>query len=240
MGKPRLGDVIGFRADGRQICLIGGGSEDEGHPSEGDEQTPDDDDAGEDESGTVLDPDGGDESGETPPAVDTDAIVTALEEKLGARFDAIADKRVNAILKEVRKQKPPAGTDDQGGSPNGEPAPDARVARLAFREYVTDDLTFLAADERQFAMSFGAGLLAQNLKPGSDEDEVGRLVAVEVASQVKALRKFYEKRTIAGLKKRGALKETPGQPGKTPPNVGGASEFEKGKALAESMYGTPE
>lgn len=78
--RPMLGDIIGYRQDGRAIRLIGGGSEDDGHPS-----TPPAD--GED-AGKQDPPDGGktDELGENGKA--------ALEKERAARREA--EKRAKA------------------------------------------------------------------------------------------------------------------------------------------------
>lgn len=168
-------------------------------------------------------------------SVDVDSILEALEKRLGDRFDAVADRRVNAILKEVRKQQgeqrkePPVQTQtDQ--------SVDVRAARLTFKEYLSDEVTFIGSEERKFAMDLGAALIGARAATSDDEEVLGREVAETVAGQVKNLRSYYEARTLDALRRRGALKEKDGQPPKSPGLVGGSSEFAKGAALAQEMY----
>ena len=164
--------------------------------------------------------------------VDVDSIVAAIEQRLGERFDAVADRRVNAILKELRKQQP----EKKEEPVQTQQTVDVRAARLTFKEYLGDEVSFIGAEERKFAMDLGSALIGAKAASFDDEELLGREVADEVASKVKELRSYYEKRTLDALRRRGALKQQEGQPPKGPSSVGGSSEFAKGAALAEQMF----
>lgn len=175
--------------------------------------------------------------------VDMQTLIQQLEERLGQRFDAIADRRVNAILNEMRRtgqtpgqqteqqqqQPPPA----QQSAPGQSTAAVERAARLAFREYIGDELRFINAEERAFAMDLGQSLIREQAGPDADEDRVGRDVARSVADRVKKLRKTYEDLTVAGLRQRGALVERPGQPPRANVGAPNASEYDRGQQLAK-------
>jgi hypothetical protein len=189
--------------------------------------------------------------------VDLNALVGQLEDRLGQRFDAIADRRVNAILGEMRRnqgQQQQGGGNDQGGQQQGQQQSgsqprtsqaDLRAARLAFREYVGDEVRFISAEERAFAMDLGSALLVQQAQNGiDDEDRAGRTVAAEVAKKVKDLRKHYEDRTVAALRRRGALNENGGggqqsrqQSGGN--GVGDQSAWQKGAEIAARVRPRP-
>lgn len=191
-------------------------------PDEDDDDEDDDDDAGTGGAG-----DGG---------VDPDDIVARLEQRLASRFDAVADRRVNAILNEMRGRKQGKGST---GPVTGvtEPSVDVRAARLTFKEYLTDDLQFIGPEERKMAMDMGSALIAQRATSYDDEELLGRAVADDVAKQVKAIRKFYEAKTLDALRRRGALKKGDGQPPAGPPQIGNQSDWAKGAALAGEMFG---
>ncbi len=165
--------------------------------------------------------------------VDVDGIVAQIEQRLADRFDAVADRRVNAILKELRKQQPKK---EEPVPTATEQSVDVRAARLTFKEYVSDEVQFIGAEERKFAMDFGAALIGAKAAVSDDEEVLGREVADEVAAKVREMRSYYEKRTLDALRRRGALKQQEGQPPKGPSSVGGSSEFAKGAALAEQMF----
>jgi hypothetical protein len=196
--------------------------------------------------------------------IDTNALVQQLEERLGSRFDAIADRRVNALLNAHRQslgQQQQQGQQQQNGSPgvqNGQqdqsqqqPRPasasDLRAARLAFREYVGDEVKFISAEERAFAMDLGSALLVQQAQHGiDDEDRAGRTVAAEVAKKVKDLRKHYEDRTVAALRRRGVLtdQQTGGGHQQSRQQSGGGqvgeqSAFSKGAEIAARVRPRP-
>lgn len=181
------------------------------------------------------DQDGEDEDGAAAPA-DVDAIVSAIEERLAARFDAVADRRVNALLKEIRKQAPAGGKESQdsgGQQPAASAGGDVRAARAAAREYLTDEVKFRGAEERAFAMDLVSTLVAGRAGDIEDEDVVGREIASEVASRVTALRQMYERQTVRALKKKGALVERPGQPTRQGGNgTSQTSELSKGAEIA--------
>lgn len=164
-------------------------------------------------------------------------IVSELETRLGDRFDSIADKRVNAILKEVRKDDPKKGKKSKDSE--DEPAQgDARLARISFRDALADDFKPLGSEEREFVSEFGKALIEVELRNGGDEDEVGRKVAKSVVKQVTDYRKFIERTTKARLKKKGLLAETPGQHLKGGKKTGD-SAYSRGAELAKQRYAAP-
>lgn len=163
---------------------------------------------------------------------DVDVLLDALETRIADRFDSIADKRVNALLKEIRKQgDKQVETVASGGSGN-----DVRAMKLAAREYLTDEIRFLGADERSFAMDLVNSLCVSKPNVGADEETAGREIASEVAARVKAVRKMYETSTVAALKKKGALSDRAGTALKQD-SAGGSStsEFSKGAEIASRI-----
>ena len=205
-------------------------------------------DEGDDEGGLLDneadqggdDGDSEDGGGGTDVAEIVKQVTAALEDK----FDSIADRRVNALLKEARKgsQKPKEDQSDKAGDSKQESnTGDIREARLAYREYVSDEIKFLGNEEREHAMTLAQGLIHQQVEVlGADPDTAGREAAKTVAKQIKSLRKHYESRTITALKRSGALPEDarPGQPPKGPDKPGGQSGYQAGAAKAAEMFGS--
>lgn len=220
----------------------GGGGDDGGH----DDGDLFDDDGGGDDGG-----DGGDGGG-SDDRLDEDQVLARLEQRLGERFDAIADRRINSLLDRMERQgRSRRGRDDRGrGDDRGgdgdrgrqqdrTPVADVRAARSAFREYVGDSgLRFIDPEERQLAMDLGAALIGARAVDGfDDEDAVGREVADKVVKQVQALRKLYQRKTREELKRRGVLADDgKGQHQRGPRSAGAASEYEKGAQQAKEMF----
>lgn len=194
------------------------------------------------------DGDNGDDE-ETSGSIDTDALVAQVTqqvtEALADRFDSVADRRVNALLKEIRKS---AGSQEESKDEGEQPQSGGvdrsllRNSKAAFREYLTDELTFVGAPERELAMSLGDQLMTQAILSGDDDDDViGRQAARAVVDQVRRVRTFYEGQITAVLRKRGVLVETEkDQPANGGTGVGATSEFEKGAALAAARFGKKE
>jgi len=187
---------------------------------------------------------GDDDGQQQTQGVDVAEIVSQLEERLGARFDAIADRRVNQLLRRQRQGGQGSGGQQRSQQQQEESPPTSspevvRATRLAFREYVADEVKFISSEERAFAMDLGAALMAQEANRGiEDEDEVGRRLAKDVAQRVKTLRKHYEDRTVAALKRKGLLPEKEGQPLRSVSGPKGTqTEFEKGAELAKQRFG---
>jgi hypothetical protein len=277
VGNAEPGDLIGFWRSGRPIFLIAGAEDGDGDGGDGnddgggsgsllDGDDGDDGGTGGDDGGDGDGADDGDGNGST---VDADAIAAALEKRLESRFDSIADRRVNALLKEIRKQAGSGGGSgggndggDAGGADDGDSGRTNRSggidptvlrgARLAYREYVSGELKPISNVERDFATDL-ANLMLPSLiaKAGddADDDAIGRDVAKQVGEKVLALRKHYEDKTVAALKRRGMLKDVdPSQqgggttrPGQPPAAASGkkgeGSDFAKGAALAQEMFG---
>lgn len=168
-------------------------------------------------------------------------VVDALESRLESRFDSIADRRVNALLKEIRKQ----GSGSQSEKPkksesSGRSGGDVRAARLAAREYLSDEIDkFVSADERKQAMDLVALEVEVAVGRGDDdEDEIGREVAQRVAERVRSARKMYGDKTRSDLKRRGALKDKDGQPKKGGGGTSPQSQLSKGAEIAQRIRPT--
>jgi hypothetical protein len=272
------GQVLGFTKSGKPIRAVCGGAPTDGEQTGGDGEGGNDGGGEQGGSGSLLDEeangsdggdggdgggdggsDGGGAQGGQPDAALVQAIVGQVTQALEQRFDSIADRRVNAILKEVRKSgQQQDGGQGSGGQPE-QPAPAAgpdqgvlRGARLAYREYVGGEIKFLANQERDFAAEMAARILAERVAdagPNADDDRIGREVAKEVAGHVKGLRKFYEDRTVQALKRKGLLPDDgtsqttsstagkTGQPPKGATKPGDQSGFAAGAAKAQEMYG---
>lgn len=198
-------------------------------------------DGEEDEHDDDEDDENDDDDDEEAPD-DGDEIVDRIIERLDGKIESMFDRRVNAVLKEVRGTPNGRRRDRQergGQGRDREPVADVRGARSAFRDYVGDEVSFIGPEERRFATALGSALIAQRALNGfDDEDVVGAEVAAEVAKQVKSLRSFYETRTKTALRKRGLLAEKSGTSG-----TGGSKgsspqqEFKKGAALAAARHG---
>jgi hypothetical protein len=190
-------------------------------------------------------------------SLDVDAVVDQLEKRLGERFDAIADRRVNALLKQIRKH---AVTDDPaaGGQtapvqqPGAAPAPPqgnapaqpaaalVRATRTAARDFLTDELKFISSEEREFAYNLVSTLAQARCVGDVDDEALGKEIAGEVATTVKNLRKHYEDRTVAALRNRGALVQVPAQPKKSGEGgVTAQSQFDRGKEIANRFRPQP-
>lgn len=220
------------------------GPDDDGDGDDGDDGDGDGDDSGDGDDEGLL---GGDDGDSGDGDADVDAIVDKVVKALEGKFDSIADRRVNAILKEVRSgKKPPAKApakddDDSAAAPAGPAAGDVREARLAYREYVGDEIKFLGTVEREHAMMLAQGLLLGRLSDGDDPETAGREVAKAVAASTKDLRKHYEKLTVAALKRNGRLVEDGSGPGRQPTNggrkPGAVSGWKAGESTAQRLLG---
>lgn len=199
------------------------GTEDETEDEESEEESEEQDDD--------------EEQDEDEDALDVDSIVDQLEQRLADRFDAVADRRVNALLKEIRKTGKKG--DDDGDEPPESPVSETlvRAARLVGREYLTDEIKFLGSEERQFAVELMGQTIVGMAREGGDEEQIGRDAAKQTVDQLKKLRKFYERATVKALRAKGALVKPQGQPPKGGSSTTPNSEFEKGLELAKKHRG---
>lgn len=163
--------------------------------------------------------------------VSLDDIVARLEAQLAERFDSIADRRVNALLKEIRKQQNPG---EEPPAASRSESSDVRLARLAGREYLSDEIDkFVSADERKLAMDLlSLEIEAAVARGDDDEDEIGRAAADKVAERIRGARKMYETKTRTDLQRRGALRPKDGQARKAGSGTSQQSEYAKGAAIA--------
>lgn len=150
--------------------------------------------------------------------------------------ESALDRRINAVLKDRRRQT--TQTPAQPSRPTGPSESDVREARSVFREYVGDEIRFLGNAERDLASQIAGGMIRDRLAQGGvDPEHVGAEVARDVAKQVKALRKHYEDRTVAALRRSGQITATaPGQPLKGPTTPNAESGFKAGAAKAAELF----
>lgn len=179
--------------------------------------------------------------------------------------ESAIDRRINAVLREVRSLKESNGQNGQGNqqqggggqqgrnqnqqqTSQGPDAGDIREARSSYREYVADELKFLGSQERSMARTIAESRITTALARGGDPDSVGREVAESVAQEIKGLREFYEGRVINALRRNGTLPQNNGsqqqaQPGQGQGGVGAGSpagqagtSWAKGQSKANEMF----
>lgn len=152
--------------------------------------------------------------------------------------ESVVDRRINKLMntKQKRQDKREQRDDDRNSS-SAPTAADLREARASYREFVGDHVRFLSAEEREYAHALAAGMLKDELVSDVDADVAGQRVAEKVGEQVVALRRMYEKRAIAQLRKKGLLPKKTGQPfSADQSNPGSESRYAAGKAQAERLY----
>jgi hypothetical protein len=185
-------------------------------------------------------------------------LAKLLDDREKKQFDRLADsqqKQLTGLLKKAGVIKDDDGgkggqgqgqgqsqsTDDDRVRAEADRKRLARDARSSFKDILGDEVKFLGNAEREAAMTVGSALIAQAVAGGEDDEEkIGADTAKVVKSQLETLRKFYEERTLAGLKRKGLLVETPGQrpQGGTQPQMDAA--FAAGRDRAASMFKTGE
>lgn len=219
-------------SDGTVLPVVTGGDGDEDLDDDGDDDSDEDDSDGDDDEG--------DESGDDA----TDEIVNRVVERLESQFNSIADRRVNALLREIRDDGDDDEEDDRRSRRKSKPrrsssdSGDMREARIAGREYLTDAVkTFLSSDEREIAMDLLKAKVIGHVSSGMDPDEAGQRAAEEVARKVKTMRKTYEEATKKRLRRSGALKDRPGQPASSGGKRSPSSAWDTGADKAKKMYG---
>lgn len=216
----------------------------------------DGDQGGQDDGDLFDDPQGGDgDEGGDDGGDGGEQLSPALQALIAREANRIADQRINQVLQRQRggqQQGQQQGTrQQQGGQQQGQQQPeshgggrgaspaDVREARMVYREYVGDKITFVGDEERQFAADLAAALLPGMLEAGADVETAGQQVATQVAERVKSTRQFYQRKTIKALQQRGVLPEDfrPGQPPKGTTQPGGAQSWKAGEERARAMYG---
>ena len=166
-----------------------------------------------------------------------------------ADVERALDRRINVVLREIRKQGESGNSNGRGRSQRGGkdtdahtqgPQPsDVRDARASFRDYVSDEIKFLSKEERQHATTLAGSMIRERLATGDDPDEVGQRVARDVASELRKLRSFYSRRTVDKLRQRGRLIDGPEVVQRAPGSKTGPSNSSKmkaGEAMAHSLY----
>lgn len=135
--------------------------------------------------------------------------------------ESAVDRRVNALNNPGGGRNRNQGNQNDGqgngnGNQNGGDGGNTNVhrvdqgarreARLAFREYVGDQVRFLSDVERNAAVRIGTAAIAMWDGHG-DADAFGKQVAGEVAATVQELGRMYERVTLEALRKQGRLKD---------------------------------
>jgi hypothetical protein len=145
-----------------------------------------------------------------------------LADVIGRAVESAVDRRINAINNPGGGRNRNQGQQGQGdgqGQGNGQQQQVAAVdqgarreARLAFREYLGDQIRFLSDTERNAAVQIGTAMIATWDGQG-DADQFGRQVSAAVAQTVKDLAEMYRRTAVEALRKQGLLKEQPQGPG---------------------------
>lgn len=239
------GDIIGWWRHGA-IRLLGGGAPDDDHEGDGDGEGHDDDDDGGDgeDHDSLFDGDEGDDDGDGGGG---DDLTPAMQAAIEREANRIADRRINQILSD-RDRDRRGSTRDRDRDRDDEETRSGRVrvrdsalreARLAYREYVGDEVKFVSREERAYAADLAAGLLRDRLAAGEDVEDAGRAVARDVAGRVQALRRTYERGVIDRLKSRGHLPgdfKVKSQPKRSEDKPGPGSTFKKGEERAREQF----
>lgn len=195
---------------------------------ETDEDDSDDDDDEEDQDGDDDEEDGFDEA----------EFLKKVESRIDRRVTGLMNK-IEKRLSGIQQSQNRSGTKQD----KQEPVADARGARLAYRDYISDEVKFVGREERELAASLANGLIAQQIAAGEDdEDEIGSAVAKLVADRILKLRRFHETRTKSQLRRQGLLPDPKsGQAGAEGKGKAPAvkSELQKGAALAAARHPKP-
>lgn len=199
--------------------------------------------------------DGGTGTGLPDPSdTSTEAVVARALAAQETRFNAELDRRVNSAVDKVTKKltRGKAKDDDEddegedgdegkGGkagqpkvksAPTGATSAQVRGARVAFREYLPDEIKILGTEEREIANELGLALIGSAArKPIDDDDELGEDVAKKVAAILKKARSFYSARTQAVLQRQGVV-TPPANQGQSSNPGAGADTYAKSNQTA--------
>lgn len=163
--------------------------------------------------------------------------------------ESAIDRRINAVLKEIRKGREQNGSSGQEGqqqagahqerqpqpqTPTGPSRGDVRDARSSYREYVADEIEFIGNVERDTARTMADSAIQALLARGEDPDDVGRTVASEVAKQIRSLREFYEGRMVSELRRKGLLPTNSGSQQQVAPGTSQAGQSGSSMAAGEA------
>lgn len=167
-------------------------------------------------------------------------LTGAIEKRLEQRFDSIADRRVNAILKEIRKQN--------GGEQQNEPKPvestqnvqNDRTRRALLKSAVQNELLMrsdLSNEEKQMAQSLVFEMV-ENRPLFEDDDEfaLAKQLVESAAGTLSKARETYQEQLRENLKARGLDLDDDGEgQQKKRPKSGEGSDlkaFDKGAEIA--------
>lgn len=191
-----------------------------------------------------------------PPAIDYDRIGSVVEsivdrrinDRLAARMAEGSQQQSGGTGQQGQQQQQgsgQSGNQQQQHTPSGPTTQDLREARSLYREFVTDQITFLGAEEREHALSMANGIISTRLARGEDPETAGRVAAEEVAKSIKGLRDLYEGRTIGALRQKGLLKEdvapgvVPGRqplPGPASGQTSAGSNWQAGASKSQELF----
>lgn len=148
-----------------------------------------------------------------------------LADVIGRAVESAVDRRINAINNPNGGRNRNQGQQGQGdggqGQEQGQQQQVARVdmgdrreARMAFREYLGDQIRFLSDTERNAAVQIGTAMIATwDGHHDGGPDGFGHQVAAAVAQTIRDLGEMYKRTAIDALRKQGLLKEQPQGPG---------------------------
>lgn len=167
-------------------------------------------------------------------------LTGAIEKRLEQRFDSIADRRVNAILKEIRKQH--GGEQQNGPKPveSTQNVQNDRTRRALLKSAVQNELLMrsdLSNEEKQLAQSLVFEMV-ENRPLSEDDDEftLAKQLVESAAGTLSKARETYQEQLRENLKARGLVLDGDGEgQQKKRPKSGEGSDlqaFDKGAEIA--------
>jgi hypothetical protein len=171
-------------------------------------------------------PQGGQQQGQQPQYATPEDVARIVESALDRRANAIHNPGGGRNRGGQQGQQGQGQGQGNGGQDGGQQQVASvdhgarREARLAFREYLGDQIRFLSDTERNVAVQMGTANIATWDGEG-DADQFGRQVAQNVAAAVKDLGAMYTRVVTEQLRKQGLLKEQPQGPGAGSAPAGG-------------------
>lgn len=212
-----------------------------------DEQNGDEEEEEEEEHEDEGDGEGDGDGDGTELDEETEALVSAIVERVADQTNRTIDSRINSFVKTLKRDyglsKKQKDDDEDGKPPAGATRVRGldRVLRGAIRDAVSDE--FEDQKERKTALAIAKRIGdARGLGEDEDEDEVAEEIIESVKSFLEDAKDHYESALTKELEQRGLL--TPDQ-AKQPRKKGGKQStgksptelFEEGKKKAQERFG---
>jgi hypothetical protein len=159
-----------------------------------------------------------------------------LSQRLESRFDSIADRRVNALLNEIRKPK-----ESEGQPPPPMLASNDRVRRATLKSAIQSELVMrdLTNDERRIAQEMAFSTADYRvLGDGEDEFVLAKSIVDGAVKTLHGARDTYQEQLRDELKSRGVpMDDEEKQPGRKPkPKAqNDMQQFDKGAERAKAF-----